>query len=83
VDNDDLRESSLRMGAFVTWYIGNLSIVDKYFGVGFMEMLKSAVDRLDNINPAYVVDVVFEKEIYTAQCRDWTYYRGDKLRSAY
>jgi hypothetical protein len=70
VDSEELRESSFRVNALLRWYVSTLPAVHKHFKVEVAQMLKTVANRLDRIDPPYVVEVVFEDGIYTAQCAE-------------
>ena len=68
LDNDSLRETAFRIKTLRDWYCEILVKVDKHFGRDFMDLLNSAKNRLDRINPALPVHVTYSDGMYTAEC---------------
>lgn len=77
-DRDILRNSAFQVRTFSHWYIEALSQADKYFGRTLEDLLMSVKNRLDRINPPYVVEVICDTE----NNETWWVGTCDKLRLA-
>lgn len=62
VDNDVLRNAAYQVRTFSNWYIKALSQADKHFGRTLEDLLMSVKNRLDRINPPYLVEVMYDVE---------------------
>ncbi|CAK8737143.1 hypothetical protein SODG_004225 [Sodalis praecaptivus] len=68
VDNDELRESSFRVNTLMRWYVLVLSDADKYFGRTMMDMFSSVKNRLNRLEPPFVVNVTHDENVWIGVC---------------
>lgn len=78
VDSDILRNAAFQVRTFSRWYIKALSQADEHFGRTLEDLLMSVKNRLDRINPPYVVEVICD----TGNNETWWVGTCDKLHLA-
>ncbi|WP_208607798.1 DUF1902 domain-containing protein [Rodentibacter myodis] len=62
VESDVLRNAAYQVRTFSHWYIKALSKAGEYFGRTIEDLFMSVKNRLDRINPPYLVEVMYDVE---------------------
>ncbi|WP_179109955.1 DUF1902 domain-containing protein [Rodentibacter ratti] len=61
-ESEVLRNAAFQVRTFSHWYIKALSQADEHFGRTLEDLLMSVKNRLDRINPPYLVEVMYDVE---------------------
>ena len=66
-----LRESSFRFNTIFHWYITAYRLANDDFGLSIMDTMLSVKNRLDRVNPPYIVNVTHEDNMWIAECDEF------------
>lgn len=62
VDDEVLRNAAFQISVFFKWYADASYQAQEYFGITLEDLLMSVKNRLDLINPPYIVEVSLDNE---------------------